>query len=813
MTIVNSLKAVQNYVNSPTPTDCELTELAHAVAEIGRAQRKHNLAAKELTSQTREAVFKKLIAQDTPISRIIARDMIRRDVLPSKWGVSQLKDTAGAHPEMKEYVTELKERLEKDVNALDGEEVLCLQSNRFTRRVLKQEQKAKWATLRHPELKEKAQQAAQTPQHIAKRRELEARLAQAQGNRKADIRARIKAAKVLPRHGRIGPVSNAVRRDTNAASPDSSTGVLVLRDPSRKSSAGQMCNTDAVAAHGVVNQVQQQAIDRQFKLLQRAPSSRIPEIERFTNATEALTRLVRLSAGRDEPLFKNIPDLLHRIFTEPAHDASAEDGVGQLFETIREGLRGDGRRLSPTAQKLLVWMAIVSDPKCLMIDDPARVTMRQAGDGTFEVKRSTPDGAQRWSPAGDGKLDLEYTKNLIAHWFTNPADVRFDDGMFNKDGAIKNIRLNGPLYKCADGVVELSGNLSLTLGRNRLQALERTDSVKFGHLADLHQLVRTGRPQTTLQLDINLDRLPTKPINVAHLTEIIWGDMQGDIARELYALHATGVIKIVGDNEMSAQEAWRDICEAIRSGTHSMLAPYLEKYVTRGDCADGRTFVTLGATLEGHVGNSLVDLQIHHFLREKLSLAIPELRSGYSDYLHLYVLNNRRRLDYAAEKLYLPFDGPVSDLSDGARSPDANSSGAGLYALQGEYVSFRKMSDDLYSRDYFEATKGRKDLREYLRSHYRNLEFFHIAEDRFTVHANDRFSQKDFQKLEQQAIADGVKISSRTCLSERTHAVNQWLREKLCILGIGENLQGEKVDEMMSSEEARRRYFRLMFQQ
>lgn len=838
MNIDRPLMIVSDYARSEGATTApSLKDVGKAIAILGRAQRLSPRKISEFQAQVKETVFKKLIATNLPQSRMIAREMIRRDVLPAEWTLSQLAEAAGQHREMTEYLSTLKNRLDKHVSELEGEEILRLTTNEFTKRVLQTGQQDKWKWLQTDEALAKANCAKKISAKHAKQHEYQQILSKASRGGMIEVHERVDLAR---QYGRIphsrrniweGHKHDAIKHD--------STTVVFLSPKNRTSEAGQLTNEASHDAHSlyggtphvatntnagepsnaispdpfvaplgaesetigaqspeggetppthslplksqedvagemhdcldvrdlsVTANLDYKANGKTFHFLQRRPSDRISEAERFQKAAEAVIELINMPGKPGEaPVFRNIPDLLHRVFSEETYAGLANEQLQKALGAIRDGLSGNGRQLPATAQKLLVWMAIISDPKCLTIDDPAKVTMQQTANGTFEVKEIAPDGTDAWRPAGDGTLDVAYTKSLIAHWFDNPKDVRFHDGLLSKSGAIRNIRVKGSLYESRDGNVELSPALSISMGKHRFRALGQLECLNLYKLIALREQAEARCLNRPLRLNIDLDHLPSKPVNLGNLTEILWNDKNGNSARELYALCATGMIQIVGQGETTSQSAWQQIREAIARDDFQLLYRLMTLHIERGPNAAHRTFVLSGATLVDRDGNDLSELQVRHFLRTYRNIDLREIYSTQNRQFNRSVLANRDRLPDVDQSFDIPGEGGETHA---------------MHEI-GSSPSLEKMQALLNSTWLATKSDARQRLETYLPVYFASLVLYHVADDGHTLYSNGSSCTVIADALEAQARHRGIKIPVNGCAAEKGKWINKVFRDEL----------------------------------
>ncbi|HVL09141.1 MAG TPA: hypothetical protein VM512_08285 [Burkholderiaceae bacterium] len=888
ITTIDAYRTSGNEATQP-PSD----EVGKALLNLGKAKRKESKRAEHFARTRGAEVFEKLIKNDTPRARMLAREMIRRDLLPSTWSLEKLALEAGAHPEMQTYVGTLGDRLNKTAEALTGEEILQLESNQFTKRILKGEQKEKWQAIQtEPQIRAKAKEAAKTSKEQAKAQEYKKlaqasqgyekalqeriRLARAAGSLDADVAARL--LDTISSSASSGGVissepSASVESDSPGVSPEPRTRITVrqsgsvplgtIADPEhhvdvpdaehppvpmsaalgkRRIDAPETERIEDTAASstGVAPHIQPwrtgdipvemrdypdasslpRTVDASYKVAGRhfhflgpRKNTSITESARFDAAANAFVALVNMpGAPNQAPVFKNVPDLVHRIFADEQRN-DPNTPVEIALEAIREGLRGSGRTLTPTAQKFLVWMARISDPSCLRLDDPRQVKMQQV-NGEFQVQDTAVDGSLHWRPAGDGTLDVEYTKSVIAHWFDNAQDVRFDDGILRKDGALQNIRVSGPLYRENAGKIEFTPGLHVSMGKHRLNSLSTASYLTPEGLGGIREAAQSKRQQKPLRLHIDLDHLPEKPVNLGNLTEIAWGDMHGNTAMELYALHATGMIRIEQHGGKTAVQAWQEIRTAIGNADCSALDGLLEHHVKAGPNIAGRTFILLGDTLADRVGNDLVELQIRHHLREKLRVDLPEIYSNHNSYFDLYWLANQDKL--ADEKYVIPWSSQGADdaerdnlagsLATQEGEPDAAGKGKSEKKAKDDQASLKALNRLVNHENLDVRSAARKRLRDYLPSYYQHMELRRIADDGRTVYSHGRSNKAIADALEAQARAEGVKIPSAASATEKTALINRWFRDKLCVLRNEATSAGKQPRTLLKAEEAYSKY-------
>lgn len=895
--ISDAIKTIDAYCASDKhPVQSPSDEVGKALLNVGKAKRRRGYgdehqAAKKFARTRGADVFKKLIENNTPRARMLAREIIRRDLLPSTWSLEVLTREAGAHPEMQTYVGTLGSRLGKSVEALTGEEILQLESNQFTKRILQKDYKEKWKVIqKDPVMRAKAKKAAETPKGQAKAQEYE-RLVQANSASKQDLQARIQLAQaagsldaevaarlldtlsssdaVIDSEPPASGVSDSTDpspkpRTRRTQSQTGSAQVGTIGDPKCRDESPPVAEQSAVpmptllgkqrarapeteriegaaaSSIGVAPRVQPwrigdipvemrdypdanslpQTIDASYKITGRhfdvlgpRKNNSIAELTRFDAAAKAFVALINIPGSQDQaPVFKHVPDLVHRIFADEQRN-DPNTPIEIALEAIREGLRGNGRTLTPTAQKLLVWMAIVSDPSCLRLDDPRQVKMQQV-NGEFQVQDTAADGSLHWRPAGDGTLDVEYTKSLVAHWFANAADVRFDDGILRKDAALQNIRVSGPLYRENTGKIEFTPDLHVSMGKHRLNSLGAASYLTLEGLDGIREAAQSKRQQKPLRLHIDLDHLPERPVNLGNLTEIAWGDMHGNTAMELYALHATGIVRIQQHESKTAAQAWQEIRTAIGNADCSALDGLLKHHVKAGPNIAGRTFILLGDTLADRVGNDLVELQIRHHLREELRVDLPEIHSNHNSYFDLYWLANQDKL--ADEKYVIPWSSQSADdaelgslagpLATQERESDAAGESNNEKNAKDDQASLKALNRLLNHENLDVRSAARRRLRDYLPSYYEHIELRRVADDGRTVYSHGRTNKAIANALEAQARAEGVKMPSAASATEKTALINRWFRDKLCVLRNEATSAGKQPRALLKAEEAYSEY-------
>jgi hypothetical protein len=856
MPISNDLRKVSSFINNPVE-DKQLHRLGKALANLASRDRRQHQRTDKFTPRDRAAVFEKLIGHNTPHSRMIAREMIRRDLIPAEWDVAKVRAEIGSHPEMQHYISTLEARLSKAPTELTGEEILRLKTNQFTKRTLKEPtNKVKWEQLNHdPALlkaaaaasKVKARYAKQqdynelskilTPEDFDARKAIAKKFKRAPSGRPSRLTAikpNVMGQAIEFRNNGIYP--KGFRAPTNEPviqSPDQGhSGVVFLRQgashtrhtihekhsfenivrqsaemrfkkgvesgtvesgteknplQSSPSASPAMSNHVEVPAAAspsdveakvvtqnqstadnrtglppTVRDIEYRSLGREFHSLGPRERQGLSESQRFQAAALAVKSLIESPDSANEaPVFKHIPDLVHRVFGEITN---LQNPTTDALDTIREALRGGGK-LTPTAQKMMVWMAIVSDPKCLRIDDPSAVAMRE-DNGKFQVKEKGVDGFVSWRPAGDGTLDVAYTKSLIAHWFKNADQVKFDDGILGGDGALRNIRVQGPLYvKNDSGGIELAPNLSVSMGKNRLNDLGNADILKLDNLAQLRQTSQAKQQSVKLEFN-DFEHLPEKPINLGNLTEIPWQNPSADSAAELYALHATGMIKIDSSGGKTAQQAWTDIRAAIAQGHVKQLDKLLLTHVKRGENATNRTFIHMGGPASSNSGDDLIKLQLHHYLRETLNIDLPEVYSDQNAHFDQFVLANKNN-DIATD---YEFPGEKSnERLDRFRDSNLTENASAMDRLN-RHLNHPKETV---------RADARERLGKYLPSHYQHLELRRVSDDSHTIHSNGLSNPADTQALEDRARTSGIKISASASSAEKNARINEWFHAQL----------------------------------
>lgn len=810
-TIHSHISHINQFIGKPATS---FSKIETALDEIGRANRRKDKVAAPFVRDNAERVFIKVAALGTPRANRAARNMIRRDFLPSSCDIDGLKALTKGNAELTTYVAELEARIAKPIGELDAEEVLRLDSNRFTQRLLRKQGKLAALEQRHAESaiqkieKEKPSAAVQsryaTWRHAASpggqgtRRDSGATDKTgasdlAEGTASKVVRRRLGNAPASSLHG--DETTSTANRPTEEAQHTvgkepvwHDSAVSDLRPthyPSGKepasvshSALGMTGKAEAVSTASLPRmatvaldllgcpaspeQSFTPAIDCQlpptidadyknlgqcFHLLKRLKTEPVSEEQRFDNAVKAFISLVDMQpASHEARLFKHMPDLIHRLFTTPS---DTKDAVEEALEQIREGLRDDGKQLTPTAQKLLVWMAIAWDGSCLKLDDPTKVDMRER-DGQFEVLERNANGQETWRAARDGKLDLTYTTSLIASWFKHPKAIQFDKA------ALQNIGVTGPLYRSRDGRVEFAPGGYLRMGKNRLRSLGACDYLHPAALDAMHRVLHQRRQLEPISLHIDLETLPPAPLDLGNLTEFVWGETHGNTAVELYALHAVGMIRI------KSPEGWQAIRTAIDTANYGSLDALLAMHIEHGPKASGRTFVLLGNTLAGPMGNDLIELQVRYFLRDRLKINMPELQSRNNVYFDAYWKMNQDK-DFDDD-----FDMPAN-----LTPHRPTGQGDGMASLQ-------QMNRLMNSND----RKIRQDVRLLLKtcaaSYYKDdrLQLCRVAEDGRTLLSGGRSNQALSRALEEQLNA-GRRLRPNLAMKEKVGMINTLFRNKV----------------------------------
>lgn len=774
--------------------DHDLKKVGAELAVAGRARRRTDVQmrarAKGFAHANAEAILRRLAALQKPEANSLVRDMIRNDLLPEHCDIAVLKKLFAENADLLHYVDALEHRLDTPVNVLSAEDVLRQASNLFTYRLLGSKKRA-----------ELGARQGQADVREAKRRP--ARLAKAESatspQEAADAYARLQkspadyaAAKHL-----VPDLDNVIQQAIERARQPQPTNIRQSDEvPNQSQQTGSHASSRPTGVpksaspdgdHQMHEEIPEgkQRIDRgpaprlqpegrveqhlpitaradykddgQYFHLLGARTKDIPsEMQRFDQAVEAFLQLLnRVPENGQAPVFKHVPDLLHRVYS--THNSQIPE-VETALEAIREGLRGSGSTLTATAQKLLAWMAIASDAHCLKLDDPAQVTMAHR-NGRVEVQEIAPDGTKTWRPAGHGMLDVAYTTSLIASWFKNTPDVRFDSA------ALRNIGIDGPLYRMDGDNVVLENHLYLSMGKQRLRSLSARDYLHLPKLVELREAIHAKR-SAPVSLPIDLNTLPRAgnpadaPVNLGNLTEIVWGSSHGNTAMTLYALHATGLIHI------ESQEAWERIRDSMACGAVQTLDTLLAEHVVRGPAAAGRTFVLTGGTLARRMGNDLIELQVRAFLRKDLKLDLVELQSTHNACFDAYWMLNRNKGEN--EDFQLPSYGLFID--------DTRMAQAGS---QSRMASLRQMNQLMNIDDPERRKDVRERLRNYIKPYYDGLQLYRVGEDGRTLISHDCTNRSMASALESAARADGYKIQPDAAPAQRAAVINRWFRGKV----------------------------------
>ncbi len=825
-TIHSYISDINRFIGKPATS---FSKIETALDEIGRANRRKDKVAGPFVRDNAERVFIKVAALGTPRANRAARNMIRRDFLPSSCDINGLKALTKGNTELTTYVAELEARIAKPIGELDAEEVLRLDSNRFTQRLLRKQGKLAALEQRHAESaiqkmeKEKPSAAVQsryaTWRHAA---------SPASRNVKQDggtiDRTDTASAKPDPTTGAADDPLSIAHRLSDTVPALSLQSVETPRTASHQAGAAQPPIGERLERHdSVVSNVTQThypsgkepalataatpGIAGKGGTMPATPLSRtmtvaldlhgcradpersfaphtdwespppttdadyknkgwyfnhpgrrktvLPsEEKRFEQAIEAFVTLLdtRLGDGQAR-LFKHMPDLVHRLFSTPAYIGDEVDRVDEveiLLEKMREGLRGGGSRLTSTAQKLLAWMAIVWDENCLKLDDPAKVDMRER-DGQFKVLENDANGHQTWRTAHNGQLNLAYTTSLIASWFDNPKSIRFDKA------ALQHIGVSGPVYRSRDGQVEFAPGVALSMGKRRLRSLDAGNLLHLSSLGGLRSAAHGRRAIKPITLAIDLETLSQVPLNLGNLTEFVWGETHGNTALELYVLHAMGMIRI------KSQEGWEEIRAAITAANFRGLDTVLATHIERGPHANGRTFVLLGNTLAGPMGNDLIELQVRAFLRDTVNIDMPELQSVNNAYFDAYwKLNQDKGL---RERFEMPADlAPQSPTGQVCRRE-----------------SLQQMHQLMTSEDGQIRLEARQLLIKYAKSYYQDdrLQLCRVAEDGRTLLTGGRINLGISRALAEQMNVDGYRIRPNLAAKAQADISNTWFRDAI----------------------------------
>jgi hypothetical protein len=168
--------------------------------------------------------------------------------------------------------------------------------------------------------------------------------------------------------------------------------------------------------------------------------------------------------------FESAADLVSLLYS---HDSSAHDADTLA---IREALKSRSlinHCLSATGNKVLAYLAIVSDAGC--IDDRGRVR-------------------------------LEYTKSVIRHFFSNPDEIELDDS------AIRNIRFEDNTLASA-GETDGPESRTLVFGKNRFRNVSlQVNYEKFDNKVVICNARSKAEAATSamVELSIDLTQVPQK---------------------------------------------------------------------------------------------------------------------------------------------------------------------------------------------------------------------------------------------------------------------------------------------------------------
>ncbi len=254
---------------------------------------------------------------------------------------------------------------------------------------------------------------------------------------------------------------------------------------------------------------------------------------------------------------KSIPELIRAIF-----DPTTQ---GQQIEAIREVLRPTYERgdykISASGTKLLACLAVTQDREC------------------FDRQ---------------GNLRVDYTKNVIAQWFSNPNEVLLDES------ALQNIRLD------FDDKDE-NGDPRILLGKNRLSDVELHHANAVSNHIELNrQAANLGRQE----MKFDLSSRPAKTFNPT-FTEAVVGDMNGNSVMFLHQLVQLGFAEIPPGKE----KIWDQLVEKIKANDVNGFRALLPQALDLKQL--DKKLVLLGDLLSDRAFNDWFTLSIIDFLHEQ----------------------------------------------------------------------------------------------------------------------------------------------------------------------------------------------------
>lgn len=261
--------------------------------------------------------------------------------------------------------------------------------------------------------------------------------------------------------------------------------------------------------------------------------------QRFDSAVQHLKQL--LQNPHCHPRLCSVPALVQAIFDDRLNDPALEN----IRELIRPNHVFGFQDISATGTKLLAWLAITQDPKCI---------------------------------DSEGNLRVAYTKSIIRGWFANGNRLALDDS------ALVHMRI--------DRTAASGSHEHIIFGKNRLANLthHRADEI-FETLQANRQ--NAGLGQCALKLD--LASIPVKTVDV-EFNEVAIGDMNGNSLMLVHELVSLGFMEIVPGKE----NRWQALADKIRNndingfedelpGVLALKSPE-KKLVLLGDLLADRAF-------------------------------------------------------------------------------------------------------------------------------------------------------------------------------------------------------------------------------
>ncbi len=429
----------------------------------------------------------------------------------------------------------------------------------------------------------------------------------------------------------------------------------------------------------------------------------------FSKGIASIKALLENPHAASKP--KSVAELVSAIF-DPA---SSDPQIEAIREVLRPTYKSSSYTISATGTKLLACLAITENRDC------------------FDQQ---------------GNLRVDYTKNLISQWFSNPNEVLLDES------ALNNIRLDSTDR-------DENGDPRIILGQNRLS------SVDMHYAMAVSEKIELNRQAANLGRQVMKFDLSSRPVKThsGSFNEAVVGDMNGNSLMFLHQLVQLGFAEIPPGKE----QYWDQLVNKIKTDNLDDFRDLLPKALDLKQL--DKKLILLGDLLSDRAFNDWFTLSIIDFLHEKNQKFDIIFSNHDAAFVEYYFININKDIsdEYCANNI---------KIKESNNAPDPNEKSV----KNEEFKHVVSPNDSLVKLN--NKLNNQRSLRiQFLQmtsNYISHLKFMGCSEDQATLYSHGIINANMMNDMLKAAGKDTASLSSMG-IQQKTDAINSHFKSKALV--------------------------------